>query len=44
MGYTLLMRVQMTEVYRGWINSLKDRSGHARVQVRKASILLANNL
>lgn len=28
------MRVQMTEVYRDWINSLKDRAGRARVQVR----------
>jgi putative addiction module killer protein len=28
------MRAQMTEVYRDWINSLKDRSGRARVQVR----------
>ena len=34
MGYTLLTRVQMTEVYRDWINSLKDHSGRARVQVR----------
>ena len=24
----------MTEVYRDWINSLKDRAGRARVQVR----------
>lgn len=28
------MRVQTTEVYRDWINSLKDRAGRARVQVR----------
>src|SRR5215210_6184429 len=28
------MRVQMTGVYRDWINSLKDRAGRARVQVR----------
>src|SRR6476661_8632747 len=34
MGYTMPMRVQMTEVYRDWINSLKDRAGRARVQVR----------
>ena len=40
----MLMRVQMTEVYRNWINSLTDRSGRARVQVRKAAISLANNL
>ncbi|MFO1364488.1 MAG: type II toxin-antitoxin system RelE/ParE family toxin [Burkholderiales bacterium] len=24
----------MTEVYRDWINSLKDRTGRARIQVR----------
>jgi putative addiction module killer protein len=34
MGYNMPMRVQMTEVYRDWINSLKDRAGRARVQVR----------
>lgn len=28
------MRVQMTEVYRDWINALGDRVGRARVQVR----------
>jgi putative addiction module killer protein len=28
------MRVEMTEVYRDWISSLKDRAGRARVQVR----------
>lgn len=28
------MRVEMTAVYRDWINSLKDRAGRARVQVR----------
>ena len=28
------MRVEMTEVYRDWINSLKDRLGRARIQVR----------
>ena len=28
------MRVEMTEVYRDWINSLKDRTGRARIQVR----------
>ncbi|MBI2883138.1 MAG: type II toxin-antitoxin system RelE/ParE family toxin [Candidatus Methylomirabilis oxyfera] len=28
------MRVRMTEVYQDWINSLKDRAGRARVQVR----------
>ena len=28
------MRVEMTEVYRDWINSLKDRVVRARIQVR----------
>ena len=28
------MRVEMTEVYRDWIEGLKDRAGRARVQVR----------
>ena len=28
------MRVQTTKVYLDWINSLNDRSGRARIQVR----------
>lgn len=28
------MRVEMTEVYRDWINDLKDRVARARIQVR----------
>lgn len=28
------MRVSMTEVYRDWINALRDRAGRARIQVR----------
>ncbi|MBU1222708.1 MAG: type II toxin-antitoxin system RelE/ParE family toxin [Gammaproteobacteria bacterium] len=28
------MRVSMTEVYRDWINDLKDRAGRARIQMR----------
>ena len=28
------MRVEMTEVYRDWIDGLRDRAGRARVQVR----------
>jgi putative addiction module killer protein len=28
------VRLEETEVYRKWINSLKDRTGRARVQVR----------
>ena len=33
-GYTTAVRVEMTEVYREWINGLKDAVGRARVQVR----------
>ena len=28
------MRVRMTEIYRDWFNSLKDRAGRAHIQVR----------
>lgn len=28
------MRIQITEVYRDWINGLKNRTGRARIQVR----------
>lgn len=28
------MRIRMTEVYRDWINSLRDKAGRARIQVR----------
>ena len=28
------MRVEMTEIYRVWIDGLKDRAGRARVQMR----------
>lgn len=28
------MRVLMIEVYRDWINALKDRASRARIQVR----------
>lgn len=36
------MRVQMTEVYRDWINSLKDRAGRARVQMRVDRLVNGN--
>ena len=38
----MAMRVQMTEVYRDWINSLKDRVGRARVQVRVDRLVHGN--
>jgi putative addiction module killer protein len=28
------MRISMTEVYRNWINELKDRTSRARIQMR----------
>ena len=38
----MAMRVQMTEVYRDWISSLKDRVGRARVQVRVDRLVHGN--
>jgi putative addiction module killer protein len=38
----MAMRVQMTEVYRDWINSLKDSVGRARVQVRVDRLVHGN--
>ena len=36
------MRVQVTEVYRDWINSLKDYAGRARVQMRVDRLVNGN--
>jgi putative addiction module killer protein len=36
------MRVQMTEVYRDWINSLGDRAGRARILVRVDRLVHGN--
>lgn len=36
------MRVEMTEVYRDWINGLKDREGRARIQVRVDRLVHGN--
>jgi len=36
------MRVRMTEVYRDWINSLNDRVGRARIQVRVDRLVHGN--
>lgn len=36
------MRVEMTEVYREWINGLQDRAGRARVQVRVDRLVHGN--
>jgi putative addiction module killer protein len=42
MGYNTGMRVKTTEVYRDWINSLKDRVGRARIQVRVDRLVHGN--
>jgi putative addiction module killer protein len=36
------MRVELTEVYRDWINDLKDRAGRARIQVRVDRLVYGN--
>ncbi len=36
------MRVETTEVYLEWINSLKDRAGRARIQVRVDRLVHGN--
>ena len=36
------MLVKTTEVYRDWINSLKDRVGRARIQVRVDRLMHGN--
>ena len=36
------MRVRMTEIYLEWINSLKDRAGWARIQVRVDCLVHGN--
>lgn len=42
MGYTLPMLVRTTEVYRDWINALKDRVGRARIQMRVDRLVHGN--
>lgn len=36
------MRVEVTEVYLTWINSLRDRAGRARIQVRVDRLVHGN--
>ena len=36
------MLVRTTEVYRDWINSLKDRVGRARIQMRVERLVHGN--
>ncbi len=42
MGYNPAMRVQTTKVYLDWINSLNDRVGRARIQVRVDRLVHGN--
>ena len=42
MGYTCHMRVRKTDVYREWIDTLKDRAGRARVLVRVDRLIQGN--
>jgi putative addiction module killer protein len=42
MGYNFAMRVEETEIYREWINALKDRAGRARIQVRVDRLVHGN--
>jgi putative addiction module killer protein len=42
MGYTLRMRVEMTEVYRDWIDAVKDRLIRARILVRVDRLVHGN--
>ena len=42
MGYNKIMRVQTTKVYLDWINSLNDRVGRARIQVRVDRLVHGN--
>ena len=42
MGYTVLVRVEVTEAYLRWINSLRDRIGRARIQVRVDRLVHGN--
>ena len=36
------MRIEETEVYRDWINALRDRAGRARIQVRVDRLVHGN--
>jgi putative addiction module killer protein len=42
MSYTWRMRVEKTDEYRAWIDSLKDQSGRARVLMRVDRLIHGN--
>lgn len=41
-GYSRRMKVEETEVYRAWINSLRDLAARARIQVRVDRLVHGN--
>src|SRR3954447_2748655 len=42
MSYTRCVRVEKTDVYREWLDALKDRAGRARVLVRVERLIHGN--
>jgi len=42
MSYTSRMRVEKTDVYRDWIDSLKDQAGRARILMRIDRLIHGN--
>jgi putative addiction module killer protein len=43
MRYTCPMRVEKTDAYRDWIDTLKDRAGRARVLMRVDRLIHGNS-
>lgn len=42
MGYTTTMRVEKTDEYRDWVDSLKDLKGRARILMRVDGLIHGN--
>ena len=42
MGYTITMRVEKTDEYRDWVDSLKDLKGRARILMRVDRLIHGN--
>ena len=42
MSYTPFVRVEKTDVYREWLDALKDRAGRARILVRVERLIHGN--
>ena len=43
MGYTPAMRVEKTDEYQDWIDSLKDQAGRARILMRVDRLIHGNS-